>query len=333
MKIGSICSGAGIALHGLGELVWGIECDPQIALIYAKNHPQSRLIQDYVQSVIPSNLEGVEAILATPSCKNASIANPKAAETADDVAVAEAVAGIVKEKLPKFFVLENVQGYAKFESFRIIRNILHQCGYYSSFQILNLKDFGIAQNRKRLYLMAVRGGYFLELKSHAKIKGWYEVIEDLIPQLPETKLADWQLKRFPQLADHSLIPDHSNWSPLVPPQKPANTVRAGHTSFRALIKRVGGGRESDRLYSPQEPPPTIRALGRKCGNHSHQLDAVVGDKIVEIPAYACLRFFGGKEIADQIWLPKAKSLAMEAVGNGASWEIMKTILNHIKNSQ
>lgn len=316
MRIGSICSGAGIALFGVGESIWGIECDHQIASVYSHNHPQSQLILDYVQNVEAKNLPPVDVIIATPSCKNASIANAAkgSGEQTNDIEVSKAISALIKEQLPRFFILENVQGYVNFESFKIIRNILAECGYHSDFQLLNLKDFGIAQNRKRLYLMAALHQFFPPMMQVSeKFKGWYEAIVDLIDSLPETNLANWQLRKFPCLI----------------PNNPAFTIRSGQP-IKALIKRAGGGRGSDRIYSPDEPAPTIRALGSR---HSHQLDAVISDvdffKILNVTPQTCLRFFGDQVTADRIWLPQSKSLAMQVVGNTASWEIMKIILNHI----
>ena len=55
MKIGSICSGMGMALHGLGRTAWGIEYDSQIAAIYSKNH-KGIIINDYVENVAPKKI-------------------------------------------------------------------------------------------------------------------------------------------------------------------------------------------------------------------------------------------------------------------------------------
>lgn len=331
MKIGSICSGMGMALHGLGTNIWGIEYDPQIAEVYAKNHSNSRIICDRVENVIPEDSEDADCIIATPSCIRASVANPNAGESEEDVKVAEAIASIIKIKLPKFFILENVEGYRKFESFKIIQGALSDCGYYSNFQILNLKDFGIAQSRKRLYLMAVRNGFFFNIQPPGAKKGWYEAISDLIPELPDTKLADWQIKKFPDIRESCLVPDHSNWTPLRANSEPSITIRAGRTAHAKafLIRKYGANEFNNRPYQETEPSFTICALGRKADNHWHQADAIVDQQVKAVTPRACLRFFGDKETADKIWLPERKTLAMEVVGNGASWEIMQIILRQI----
>ena len=297
-----------MALHGLGQNIWGIECDPAIADVYIKNHPHSRMICDYVQDTDFDLLEDVDCIVATPSCIRASIANPKAGESQEDIVVAQAITAILKAKLPKFFILENVEGYRSFESFRLIKSELAAQGYYSQFQLLNLKDFGIAQSRKRLYLMAVRGGFFLDIQPSGVRAGWYEAIKDLIEGLPDTTLAPWQLS------------DHESCS----------NIQSGQSMVKAvLVRKYGANKSNNRSYTHDEPVFTIRALGRKASNHWHQADVIVSNQVKAVTPRACLRFFGDKKTADSIWLPERKALAMEVTGNGASWEIMQLILNHI----
>ena len=299
IKIGSICSGMGMALHGLGTNVWGIECDSQIADVYAKNHPHSRMICDYVQNVDPNELDDVDCIVATPSCRNASIANSKAGETEDDLIVAKSIVNILKTKLPKFFILENVGGYRSFESFAQIEQALTNQGYYITNQTLNLKDFGIAQSRERMYLLAIRNQMFWDIQPpQFKQFGWHDAIADLIPTLPETFLSKYQQNC------------------------------KGMTN-KCLIRRIGANKANNRAYQPSEPSFTIRAFGRKADNHWNQANILIDNIVKSVTPRACLRFFGDKQTADKIWLPDHKALACEVVGNGASWEIMQFLLTHL----
>jgi DNA (cytosine-5)-methyltransferase 1 len=55
---------------------------------------------------------------------------------------------------PKFFSLENVRGYAKFEAFKLIVAALRSRGYAVEWRLLDSADYGVPQNRKRLWLLA-----------------------------------------------------------------------------------------------------------------------------------------------------------------------------------
>lgn len=69
---------------------------------------------------------------------------------------------ICKVKKPKYIFLENVKGLStkRFEStFNALKNILKEMGYGDlKYAILNTKDYGIPQNRERLWMFARLGG-------------------------------------------------------------------------------------------------------------------------------------------------------------------------------
>lgn len=67
---------------------------------------------------------------------------------------------ICEIKRPKYIFLENVKGFnsAKFAPTRnAIINRLEALGYHIRMQMLNTKDYGIPQNRERLWIFAHRG--------------------------------------------------------------------------------------------------------------------------------------------------------------------------------
>jgi len=60
---------------------------------------------------------------------------------------------------PKIIFCENVKGlisHDKGRTFKIITEILRELGYTVYSEILNSKDFGVAQNRERIYIVAFR---------------------------------------------------------------------------------------------------------------------------------------------------------------------------------
>ena len=64
---------------------------------------------------------------------------------------------IAKEKKPKYLLLENVKGLLSHnggKSFEQICEAICEIGYAIDFTILNSKDFGVAQNRERIFILA-----------------------------------------------------------------------------------------------------------------------------------------------------------------------------------
>lgn len=64
---------------------------------------------------------------------------------------------IVKHHKPKVLFLENVKGFKnhnKGNTFQVVRKNLEKVGYKVFDTILNAKDFGVPQNRERIYIIA-----------------------------------------------------------------------------------------------------------------------------------------------------------------------------------
>ena len=69
---------------------------------------------------------------------------------------------ILKEKRPRYVLLENVKGLTakKFEpTFNRIKDLFRELGYGEmAYAVLNSKDYGVPQNRERLWMFACLGG-------------------------------------------------------------------------------------------------------------------------------------------------------------------------------
>ena len=69
------------------------------------------------------------------------------------------VARIIEDKQPKAFLLENVPGLLTHDegnTFKIIENTLKELGYTVDYKVLNSADFGVPQQRKRVYIVGFR---------------------------------------------------------------------------------------------------------------------------------------------------------------------------------
>lgn len=71
------------------------------------------------------------------------------------------VARIIKAKEPRFFILENVKGLVSHDNgqtLRIVLATLDGLGYQLQWKVLNSKDYGVPQNRERIYIVGNLGG-------------------------------------------------------------------------------------------------------------------------------------------------------------------------------
>ena len=66
---------------------------------------------------------------------------------------------ILKAKKPQAFLLENVKGltnHDKGNTFKVIKQSLTKMGYSIFYQVLNSKDYGVPQNRERIYIVGFK---------------------------------------------------------------------------------------------------------------------------------------------------------------------------------
>lgn len=66
---------------------------------------------------------------------------------------------IIKAKKPKIAICENVKnltGNRFKEEFEIVLTSLEKAGYNNYWKVLNAKDFGVPQNRERVFIISIR---------------------------------------------------------------------------------------------------------------------------------------------------------------------------------
>jgi DNA (cytosine-5)-methyltransferase 1 len=179
-----------------------VEYDPAIAEVHKANINGKMHVAN-ILDCDPYRFEKPDILHASPVCKQFSTANANKGEAQLDIDCARKVAEFIQVLQPKHFTLENVEAYRKSKSFHLIVEMLHKLGYFCNWQVLNAADFGVPQSRRRLILIAVKDGFIPSLPPKEKHIGWYEAIADCVHDLPDSKLADWQLKALPdEISDH-----------------------------------------------------------------------------------------------------------------------------------
>lgn len=82
-------------------------------------------------------------------------------------------ARLVKEIEPKVFIFENVQGLLKHDggkTWEIIQKVFNSLGYNISFRVLDSKDYGIPQTRRRLIVVGFKENKNISEPSPIKLK-------------------------------------------------------------------------------------------------------------------------------------------------------------------
>lgn len=237
MNFGTLFSGGegvGVGLTAAGlHHAWGVEYDADIAAVARRNGFNVHVAD--VRSVDYSALPRVDWLHASPVCTRASVANANATEAQEDIDTAAAVVRALEAQQPAVFTLENVWQYRTFAAFRLICDTLGHMGYFWTYDHCNAADYGVPQTRRRLILRASRGLLPL-LPAPVRWVGWYEAIADLLPTLPESRLAPWQLARLPEELRASVLVSAGIATTCNEPSEPAFTIVSDHVNrTRAVL--------------------------------------------------------------------------------------------------
>lgn len=263
---------AGLDVH------FGVEYDAKLAAVYRQNLGDHVIVAD-VTTLEVSTLPYVDIFHASPPCTNASVANANAGESPLDMAMATAVCRYIVVKRPQIFTLENVYMYRTFESWHMIARTLLDEGYTYNYWHVNMADYGVPQTRKRMIVIARRDGKtpMLPEATHAKSPqtglfgtlkkwmSWYEAVEDLIPTLPDSQFAPWQLKRLPAELKASFLPHtqaNSNTDGRYSDQ-PSTTIAPGKIPGRALLVHGTNGNGITANQKSQPAAVVVSSLHSK----------------------------------------------------------------------
>ena len=276
-----------LGLEALGfECVGGCENDKYAVESY-KNHFGDGEVSD-ITKIDPKTLPDFDLLTAGFPCQAFSIAGKRKAFNDPRGELFWQIPRILKAKKPKYFILENVKGLKSVRNGDIFRQIieaLESCGYAVDWQVLNSVNFGIPQNRERIFIIGKLGGDLFYRFDWQFPKYDYKVLKDILEK-------DVDEKYF----INAKLKDHITWKVhgKTHSRKISNkdgVKKAGFLdqSFRAgadvvemdslsptltrqpsLIK-VGkmnvSGAQSGRIYSPKGIAPTLSASS---GGHGSQ---------------------------------------------------------------
>jgi DNA (cytosine-5)-methyltransferase 1 len=136
------------------------EIDKYAIQIYKKHFPTHKNYGD-ATTIIPREIPDFDLLVGGFPCQAFSIAGKR--QGFEDVrgTLFFEIARICKDKRPRYIFLENVKGVLNHEdgkTFLIILKVLTDLGYILQWEVLNSKNFGVPQNRERVFIVGYLGG-------------------------------------------------------------------------------------------------------------------------------------------------------------------------------
>jgi DNA (cytosine-5)-methyltransferase 1 len=126
---------------------------------YADNFPSARLnvvttvLSDDSGAGVFNSIGKIDLLIASPECTNHSLARGNRPRCEDSRRSGWFVTRFIEDLEPEFIVLENVAMMRHWDGYHeLYRNLEQRHGYKLRSQVLDAADFGVPQNRKRLFI-------------------------------------------------------------------------------------------------------------------------------------------------------------------------------------
>lgn len=157
--IGGIRLGFEQAFRNDIKTVFVSEWDKKAVETYKANFDDKIDIAGDITEVNENDIPEHDILLAGFPCQAFSLAGQKKGFEDARGTLFFDVARIIKRHNPKVVFCENVKNLVNHDrgrTFKVIKEILEDLGYVVFYKILNSKDFGVPQNRERIYIVAFR---------------------------------------------------------------------------------------------------------------------------------------------------------------------------------
>lgn len=168
------------------------------------------------------------------------------------------VARIINDKKPSMVLLENVKGFVnhnKGKTLRVVLETLDELGYNTTYKVLNAKDFGIPQNRERIFIVGVNrkkmGKIGFEFPDPLNKKTTLGQILEKNPDVKYTisnKL--WQGHKR-RLKEHKLKGNGFGYGMFNEESTHTNTISARYYKDGSEIL-INQGKKNPRMLTPRE---------------------------------------------------------------------------------
>ncbi|MFN3783158.1 MAG: DNA cytosine methyltransferase [Spirosomataceae bacterium] len=235
-----------MAMQSLGgKCVFTSEWDEQAKKTYEANFgevPFGDITKEETKQFIP---DGFDVLCAGFPCQAFSIAGKRGGFEDTRGTLFFDVAEIIKRKRPKAIFLENVKGLFSHDKGKTLQTILHvlreDLGYFvPEPQVLNAKNFGVPQNRERVFIVGFRADLGIdsfEYPKPTKQNATFEDVKEKNPVSVKYYLSDTYLNTLINHKKRHESKGNGFGYEIIPDDGTANAVVCG-----------GMGRERNLVY-------------------------------------------------------------------------------------
>nr|DAJ66301.1 MAG TPA: Cytosine specific methyltransferase [Caudoviricetes sp.] len=307
VRLATLFSGIGAPEFAAREVfdevktVFACEIDKFARLSYLANHEAPIVFYEDVCDLDAKAYAGqIDILIGGSPCQDFSTAGQRAGEDGERGSLIWQFYRVVSEARPKVFIYENVKGFLSIDggkSYQRFLGALRGLGYHCHAEILNTKDYGIPQNRERLYIVGFLNADEYHAFSYAPKQTLELNLGDMLDREVDEKyfLSDRALAHF-----RSKNPKfNGKFRPKDANENIANTLTTNP-----------GHRRTDKF---------IRAAG--------ELDAKGNERIRKLTPRECLRLQG---FPKNFKIVTSDTQTYKQAGNAMSVNVVKMIFEQIK---
>ena len=240
------------------EIVAAFDLWPLAGKVHDANFPEAEFVKSRLENLSVGKLKKkfgrIDLILASPECTNHSPAKGNKPRCEESKNTAFQVVRFAAAFKPRWIVIENVVSMRKWTRYAEFKAALEKLGYKLREQVLNSAHFGVAQSRRRLFLVGDKR------------------------RMPEkVTMRKAKAKKICAILDFS---ETYKWTPLRKPNRAKATLQRAKRGFAALGKAKpfllvyygsDGGGGWQRLDRPLRTITTVDrfALVKPDSSHGH----------------------------------------------------------------
>lgn len=323
-------------LGGEGVIAW--EYDPtEKRRQYAQDahkllHPEIPVHGDICEADT-DELPDFDVFCFTPPCQAFSVAGKRGGFDDTRGTLTFEALRIAKSKKPKILFMENVKGLVNHDKGNTMSTIIHainEIGYMVDFTVLNSKYFDVAQNRERIYLIAVRDDLitpepWIDIKGSLMLpKAKRRLLEEGVksfnfdwPQQPEVRT---RLRDFLEVSvDEKYYLSEDKTTALVAQLEETNYVNDGRVE--QFSQGEGVSCCLDASYAKGTAP---RDVGK--GRRTHVIEYCPRYRIRKLTPRECLRLQSVPEdVIDALSTQFSDSRLYKFAGNGLTTNVITAI--------
>lgn len=246
---------------------------------------------------------------------------------------------ILDAKKPKYFIFENVKGLLSMKNgdgtlyFETIKDTLISCGYKIHVKLLDAADYGVAQQRERVFFVGIRNDIDQTFEFPKPIPRTLSISDVLETNVPSKYFLKnlWKNRKInlnckPENAhkvNHSFQAGHSRHEVIkhlydIAVKPPVKTGKIESIAILYGDTPSGMPRQQDKIYSVNGIAPTIATFSTPA------IDSPQG--LRQLTPRECARLQG---IPDAHILPKKDSLAYKQIGNAVAVPVIAAIIKNL----